>query len=87
MSSNAPVNALSVSFHANVPGHLLIHVNVVIRAEEMFSLRGQSSGYTLALYQLAQDKQTHTGTHMGHSWEITLTYTIPEWKSQNQNQP
>lgn len=41
MSPNTLVTALFVSFHVNVHGHLLVHANVLISAEEMFSLRGE----------------------------------------------
>ncbi len=68
MSPNAPLDGLFVSFHANVPGHLLGHVNVLIRAEEMFSLKGQSFSYSLALCQPAQVTHVHKHTHIhtGH---------------------
>lgn len=71
MSPNALVDTLFVSFHANVPDHLLGHANVLIRAEAMFSLRGVSFGSALARCQLA----VVIHFHIRHTctWRVTLS--------------
>lgn len=73
MSPSAPVDALLVSFHDNVPGYLLGHANVLIRArEKCLAEGGQRFCYILTL----SSGHAHTSEYTHRSIKPDISFCL-----------